>query len=189
MAMHRVATLVFVLAAASPVPILIGTARAAEPVSPTRTWEGEFLDASLKQAAPKGGLITDAEEFAKLWKAWRKGKAVPAVDFTKQFALVAICPTKGERPVLAAMLQDGALSVLWDSARRGQGGWGYAIATFDRKGVKTVDGLELPPAKDKTEGPKKCHCILWFALGTIVMHACGFIVYGDDWLRAFGVSW
>jgi hypothetical protein len=153
--MHRVATLVCVLAAASHVPTLAGAARAAEAVSPNRTWEGEFRDEKLKQEAPKGGVITDAEAFAKLWKAWRKGEAVPEVDFKKEFALVAICPTKGERPVPAATLQDGSLSVLWDAARRGQGGWGYAIVTFDRKGVKKVDGVELKPAKDKPEGPEK----------------------------------
>src|SRR5262249_24824232 len=147
MAMHRLGTLVCVLAATSQVPMLGGAARAEESLAPNRLWEGDFPDEKLKQEAPKGGVITDAKAFAKLWKAWRKDEAVPKVDFTKEFAFVAICFTKGERPVPWATLKDGVLSVSWDAARSGQGGWGYAILTFDRKEVKKVNGVELEPAK------------------------------------------
>jgi hypothetical protein len=44
--------------------------------------------------------------------------------------------------------------VSWDAARRGQGGWGYAILTFDRKDVKKGNGVDLAPAKPKPEGPR-----------------------------------
>jgi len=145
--MHRLATLVCVLAATSHVPMLGGAARAGERLAPNRLWEGEFREDKLKQEAPKGGVITDAKAFAKLWKAWRQDEAVPKVDFTKEFAFVATCFMKGERPVPWATLRDGALSVSWDAARRGDGGWGYAILTFDRKEVKKVNGVELEAAK------------------------------------------
>jgi hypothetical protein len=135
--------------------MLAGAARAEERLTPNHLWEGEFREEKLKQEAPKGGVITDAKAFAKLWKAWRKDEAVPEVDFTKEFAFVAICSTKGERPVPWATLKDGVLSVSWDAARRGQGGWGYAILAFDRKEVKKVNGVELEPAKPKPEGPEK----------------------------------
>jgi hypothetical protein len=135
--------------------MLAGAARAEERLTPNRLWEGDFLDKKLKQEAPKGGVITDAKAFAKLWKAWRNDEAVPKVDFTKEFAFVAICFTKGERPVPWATLKDGVLSVSWDAARRGKGGWGYAILTCDRKGVKKVNGLELEAAKHKPQGPEK----------------------------------
>ncbi len=144
--MRRIVPLLCVLAAASPVP-RPAAAGAEKEVSPNRRWEGEFPDEKLKQEAPKGGVITDAKAFAKLWKAWRKGEAVPAVDFKKEFAFVAICPTKGERPVPWATLRGGDLGVSWDAARRGWGGWGYAILTFDRKGVKKVNRVELEPAQ------------------------------------------
>jgi hypothetical protein len=153
--MCRVATLVCALAVASIVPLLAGSARAQQSLAPSHQWEGEFSDEKLKQEVPKGGVITDADGFAKLWKAWRPNEAVPAVDFKKQFAFVATCSTKGERPVPWATLQGGALSVSWDAARRGRGGWGYAILTFDRNGVKAVNRVELVPATDKPEGPGK----------------------------------
>ena len=153
--MHRIATFVCIFAATSHVPMLGGAAGAEERVAPNRLWEGEFREEKLKQEAPKDGVITGAESFAKLWKAWRKDEAVPKVDFTKEFAFVAICFTKGERPVPWATLKDGVLSVSWGAARRGQGGWGYAILTFDRKEVKKVNGVELEPAKPRPEGPEK----------------------------------
>jgi hypothetical protein len=71
------------------------------------------------------------------------------------FAFVAICSIKRERPVPWAMLEGGVLRVSWDAARRGRGGWGYAIPTFDRKEVKEVNRVELEPAQHKPEGPGK----------------------------------
>src|SRR6516165_4102486 len=146
MAMYRIATLVCVLAAASYVALLTGSARAEEKlILPNHLWEGDFADEKLKQEAPKGvygQVITDAKEFAKLWKAWRKDQ-VPKVDFKKEFAFIAICFTKRESPVPWATLRNGDLGVSWDAARRGRRGWGYAILTFDRKGVKKVNGKEL----------------------------------------------
>jgi hypothetical protein len=143
------------LAFALAVLALAGAACAEEKtVTPNRLWEGEFADEKLKKEAPKGGVITDAKTFAKLWKAWRKDEKVPEVDFKKELAVVVMCG-KGVRPSTYVTLKDGALWVNWEEARRGWGGWGYSIVTLDRKGVKKANGVELPKAKPRPEEPDK----------------------------------
>jgi hypothetical protein len=153
--MCRFGTAVWSLAAASIVALMAGSGRAQQTVTPAQHWEGEFGDEKLKQAVPNGGVITGPDGFAKLWKAWRPDERVPAVDFNKQVVVVATCSTKGEHPVTSATLRAGVLGVSWDAARRGRGGWGYAILAFDRAGVNEVNGLKLAPPRDKAEGPGK----------------------------------
>ena len=129
------------------VVLLLAGVAAAEPmkITPNRNWVAVNRDEKLKAKAPKNNLITDAKTFETVWKAWRKDEKVPEVDFKKEFAFVAICLTKRESPVPRAALRNGDLGVSWDAARRGRRGWGYAILTFDRKGVKKVNGKELEP--------------------------------------------
>jgi hypothetical protein len=59
-------------------------------VEPVKVWGGKFDDTKLEKHAPKGGLVTDAKAFERLWKAWFKGQQLPKVDFTKQFAVVTL---------------------------------------------------------------------------------------------------
>jgi hypothetical protein len=153
--MRSVVASVCVVAASTFSLLLAGPALADERLTPNHLWEGEFGDEKLKQEAPEGGVIVDAKVFAKLWRAWHKNDAVPEVDFKKELAFVAICSTKGERPVPVATLQGGDLSVSWDAARRGRGGWGYAILTYDRKQVKRVNGVEFESADREPKGPRK----------------------------------
>jgi hypothetical protein len=153
--MFRVATAVRAFAPAALVGLSAGSGHAQQTVTPTQHWDGEFGDEKLKQAVPKGGVIADADGFAKLWKAWRPNEAAPGVDFDKQFVVVATCVTKGEHPVSWATLRAGVLGVNWDGARRGRGGWGYDILAFDRAGVNEVNGLKLAPPKGKPAGRGK----------------------------------
>jgi hypothetical protein len=90
-------------------------------VSPSRLWEGEFSDENLRRLRPKGGVITEAKTFAKVWKAWRPEEKVPEVDFAEELAVAVWCG-KGARPVTSVVLRDGQLSVIRVTARRGRGG-------------------------------------------------------------------
>jgi hypothetical protein len=121
-------------------------------VTPSKDWVEIVNDETLKKEAPKGGVITDAKAFEKLWKAWRKDEKVPKVDFTKQFVVVTLAggPNK---PSISATLKDGDLKITAIQTLIGGDGFGYSIATFDRKGVTKVNGKELPKPKAKPGEP------------------------------------
>lgn len=111
----------------------------AEPtkVSPNRNWVAVLEDESLKKHAPKQGIILEAKSFEKLWKAWRKDEKVPAVDFSKEFVVVVLAGGPN-RPSLGATLDQGKLHITAAQTLIGGEGFGYALATFNRKGVKSV---------------------------------------------------
>jgi hypothetical protein len=117
----------------------------AEPVkvTPGRNWVAVVNDETKKKEAPKDGLITDAKAFEKLWKSWRKDEKVPEVDFKKQFVVVTLA-SGPNKPGISAVLDEGNLKILARQTLIGGDGFGYSIATFDRKGVKKVNGKELP---------------------------------------------
>jgi hypothetical protein len=118
-------------------------------VEPVKEWGGKFDDTKLKKEAPKGGLITDAKAFEKLWKAWFKGQELPKVDFTKRFAVVTLAGGPNEL-FTKFKLDKGDLKVEPAQTLVGGPGFGFSIAVFDRKGIRKVDGKELPkPPKPK----------------------------------------
>jgi hypothetical protein len=123
-------------------------------VVPNKEWVAVVNDNKLEKQAPKGGLITDAKAFEKLWKAWRKDEKLPKVDFAKQFAVVTLAggPNK---PSISAKLKDGDLKITSIQTLIGGDGFGYSIATFDRKGVEKVNGKALPKPKAKPGEPDK----------------------------------
>jgi len=121
--------------------------------SPSRVWVGEFADGGLRRGLPRGGVVTDAKAFAKLWKAWRPEEKVPEVDFAREFAVVLHC-ARGFRLFAGAVLRDGQLSVISVTERGGRGGYGYAILTLSRKGVKKANGVPLTKPKPE-EPPEK----------------------------------
>jgi hypothetical protein len=116
---------------------------APEKVVPDRNWTAVIRDEKLKSAAPKSGLITDAKTFEKVWKAWRKDEKVPAIDFKKSFVLVTFASGPNV-PSITATLDDGKMTIRSIQTLIGGEGFGYSLAVFPRKGVKTVQGKELP---------------------------------------------
>lgn len=112
-------------------------------VAPNNNWVAVVKDEALKKHAPKSGVIVEAKEFEKLWSAWRKGEKVPAVDFTREFVVVTLA-SGPNRPGISATLDDGDLKIKAAQTLIGGKGFGYSIATFDRQGVKKVNGKELP---------------------------------------------
>jgi hypothetical protein len=126
---------------------LLAAAGAAEAkpvkVTPNRDWVAVVNDENLKKQAPKDGVVTDAKTFEALWKAWRGKEKVPAVDFTKEFAVVTLA-SGPNRPSISATLDEGDLKIQARQTLIGGDGFGYSIATFNRKDVKKVNGKELP---------------------------------------------
>jgi hypothetical protein len=121
-------------------------------VDPISEWGGRFNDTMLKKEAPKNGVITDAKAFAKLWKAWRKDEKLPKVDFTKEFVVVTLA--SGPNSALPEFtLEGGHLKASDRQTLVGGDGFGYSLAVFSRKGVKKVNGRDLPKVKAKPEEP------------------------------------
>jgi hypothetical protein len=126
--------------------LLVGAARpgetTAKEVKPTRQWNGSVADEALQKEAPQRGYITDTKAFTKLWQAWKVSRRAPAIDFTKELALVAT--TSGNRlDVTARLTAEGDLRVLSMATADFLPGIRYQIVVVPRDGVKTVNGKQL----------------------------------------------
>jgi hypothetical protein len=124
------------------VAVVVSDARAEKKaVKLGKEWRGSVDDEALAKDAP--AVIVDAKALEKLWEAWKIQGQAPAVDFRKE--LVIITMTSGSRLRLSASLDDkGNLEVLGMATSDLRPGFRYVIATVSRKGVKTVNGNELP---------------------------------------------
>lgn len=110
-------------------------------VKPVKEWKGSVADVKLKKDAPS--VITTQKELEKVWKSWKVEGKAPAVDFDKE--IVVVTTGDGSKLSLSLTLDDkGNLQVLGLATRDLAEGFRYVIATVSRKGVKTVDGKELP---------------------------------------------
>ena len=118
-------------------------------VKPAAQWSGLIGDGKLRREAPKGGVITDARAFERLWKAWRKGKKLPEVDFTKQFVFVTVADGPNVPAPLFTLDAGGNLSAGYGAGLERGKGFGYSIAALSREGVARVNGLPLPKGKPK----------------------------------------
>jgi hypothetical protein len=112
-------------------------------VKPNREWTGLVADEALKKLAPVDGYVLDAKEFDKLWKAWSKDEKVPTIDFAKEVVIVTLATGPNE-PTIKATLDDGKLQIKAGQALVAGKGFGYSLATFDRKGITTVRNKKLP---------------------------------------------
>ena len=110
---------------------------------PNKNWTGLVKDDTLKALAPKDGYILDAKEFEKLWKAWRKDDKVPAIDFATEVVIVTLATGPNE-PAIKAKLDEGTLQIKAEQELVAGKGFGYSLATFDRKGITTVRNKKLP---------------------------------------------
>jgi hypothetical protein len=119
-----------------------GAVAAKAPLEATNTWMGS-IDETLAREMPENGVITNARDFEKLVKAWKVAKKVPAVNFDKEIVLVG--KTEGGKLTLVASLdQKGNVQALGMATRDLRPGFRYAIISVPKKGVKTVNGKDLP---------------------------------------------
>jgi hypothetical protein len=116
---------------------------APRPVEPTQQWSGSVGDEALMPQ--KLLTITTAEAWKSLWQQWEPAVAVPEVDFTKQFVVVAA--TRGSILRLSATLDEpkvpGDLRVTALASRDLRPGFRHVMAAFDRAGIKSVNGQPL----------------------------------------------
>ncbi len=113
------------------------------PLKATNTWRGSIDDEKLAREMPENGVITNARDFEKLIKAWKVAEKVPEVNFDKEIVLIG--KTKGSKLTLKALLdQKGDLKALGLATRDLRPGFRYVIISVPKKGVKTVNGKELP---------------------------------------------
>ena len=119
-------------------------AAAQQEIKPIKEWKGNFpneTDRPLMKVAPK--FITNAGQLEKLWKAWRIKEELLEIDFTEEFVCVSM--GVGSGVTLSTMLDDKG-NILTTSTTTADicPGFRYIIATLSRKGVKTVEGKQLP---------------------------------------------
>jgi hypothetical protein len=105
---------------------------------------GDVLDDKANHV--RYGVLDNAGDFAKLWKAWRKDEP-PKVDFATQFVLVLAQPENAKVEFAAALDDAGNLALSGSSTERSPNGMTYVIAVIDRAGVKAVNGKPRKPAK------------------------------------------
>jgi RNA polymerase sigma-70 factor (ECF subfamily) len=111
-----------------------------------QAWDGIIRNRQLLKESPPEGFVVEAEAWANMWKGWRAGEALPAIDFNKQMAIVLTVPgpnriaepelridrsgnVKVPLPVSTLLPDDGRV--------------GYRILIIDRAGVKSVNGRSI----------------------------------------------
>lgn len=135
---------IFVLLSVAAVMLLGGSAAAVDsPIKATNTWVGANGDETLAKELPENGVITSAKDFEKLIKSWQVAEKTPEVDFDAE--LVLVTTTRGSSLSLKPVLDDkGNLQARAISTRDLRPGFRYLIISVPKKGVKTVNGKELP---------------------------------------------
>jgi hypothetical protein len=120
-------------------------------VSPVVTWQG-----SAQRNLPVGfgphqiKVISNPKAFEERWKARRPKEEAPSVNFADYFAVEVIQPG-GHYTLLGLLLDErGKATVHGVGVQQAVDvpkGCDYTIAIFPRKGVKKVDGRDLPADK------------------------------------------
>lgn len=118
---------------------------AEERVEPLREWTGRFQQAEpLIKEVPECGYIASPARWETLWKAWRGGEPLPAVDFKKQLILVGTQAGAGNSIGGSFTVDDGGdLQGGFVATRMGGPGFVYAMLLISRDGVKTYQGQAI----------------------------------------------
>jgi phosphate transport system substrate-binding protein len=119
-------------------------------ITPLSEWTGSVEAEALEKIAPP--VVTTAEGWGILWKAWQRPGDVPAVDFGQ--AVVVVTTTRGSR-VSVTYARDGAgnLAVRGLATRDLRPGFRFVLAALPRTGVTAVNGQPLAAAPGHTEPP------------------------------------
>ena len=117
-----------------------------KPIKADKDWNGTFSDIAdfpLMKEAPGGGYITNPDDLARLWKAWRGKEAPPNVDFTKE--LVFVHTALGPNVITMEFQLDdrGNLTTRFVATERGGLGFVYKVVTLKREGIKTINGRAI----------------------------------------------
>lgn len=118
---------------------------AAEPtlLAPLDVWNGTLADSALRELAPENHVVLSAEDFARLWKAWRGEETQPKIDFSSHLVVVGVA-SGGNRVYLKPWLGDGGnLSVSVMSTKLPGPGFSYSLWRVRRDGIRSIDGTPL----------------------------------------------
>ncbi|MBT3279190.1 MAG: hypothetical protein HN370_07435 [Phycisphaerales bacterium] len=106
--------------------------------------------AKVKTLLGGNDFIADAETFAKVWKALNGKKAAPKIEWKSELVLYfSVIANNRLRPFVKNT--KGAVQARAMSTRMGGPGFRWAMETYSRKGVKTVNGKAVPAAKAVTK--------------------------------------
>ena|GEM_PF-843733 len=109
-------------------------------LKPIREWRGSVADETLLNDAST--IITSTTELQKLWTSWKiKGKR-PKIDFTRQLAAIVTSRGSGLN-MMTSLEADGNLKVNGFGTMDLRPGFRYVISTFNREGIKSVNGKPL----------------------------------------------
>ena len=142
------------LALASPSPRAAGADEKPKPkpVKLEKTWNGIVPIGLRGNGRP--GYIADKTSWEDLWKRFRGGEAVPAVDFDTELVLVAVNSDPNGIGIGASLDDKGDLmltSVTTLKAFINPTTCAYQLAVVKRDGIKTIGGNPIvkaePPAK------------------------------------------
>lgn len=114
-------------------------------IQAVKMWKGSSLVEAGMKAAPDSGYITDAEAWAKLWKAWKFEDKQPEIDFKKQIVLVTVAgcaANKWGKPSLK-LTEKGDLQGGASATEIGGPGFIYMIQVVDKEGIKSINGKPL----------------------------------------------
>lgn len=112
----------------------------ARELTPLHQWKGSVETGKSDGATPQ--VITSAAEMAAVWKKCERTDALPEIDWSKQFALLAT--TAGSVLRLGARLEAGGdVKALGLATMDFRPGFRYVLLVLPRDGVKTVNGQPL----------------------------------------------
>jgi hypothetical protein len=118
-------------------------------LKPLAQWSGKIQHAELRKLAPDSMIIATSAAWKNLWTAWRGNERLPAVDFEKEFILVATADGPNQVLMIAALSDAGDVRVQVIATEIAGPGFGYTIRKVSRTGIKTVAGK---PLEQKSEG-------------------------------------
>src|SRR5215216_7993962 len=121
-----------------------------------QTWGGENISRDLQAAAPPGLYIADQTSWAKLWQAWRGGKALPRIDFASELIVFCTSISPNSCGLNLALDAQGDLNITSVSTLIASDAktFNYQIGLIERAGIKSIAGRPLTPGHAATsKGP------------------------------------
>jgi len=116
------------------------------PVPIKQSWDGVIENRNLLKESPPNGLILEAEAWEKVWKGWRAGEKLPAIDFEKQIAIILTVSgaNKIESPEVVINDQGNVrVPIPTSTLLPDDGRIGYKIIIINRSGVVSVNGKSV----------------------------------------------
>jgi hypothetical protein len=112
-------------------------------IKATQRHSGKIADASLKNHAPKNGVINNQKSLETLWDAWKVKGDAPKLEF-KTYLVVVHLAGGPNLPGASYMLDaNGDLRAKVQQTLIGGPGFGYSIEVLPRDGIKTYQGKPI----------------------------------------------